>query len=239
MQSFDAPGSHRQRRRTFHEMKPYICYPGVAFVMLSCVAPTAAATCAPTKLVHVVVSNVSPGIDAASFGAKPKVFYRIGSDKLRVEEALDAANGIHGIMVVSEPNIWMANLYDGTGKHIVDPGPTFFAKAPVVGAEGIPPKLLGLEFGCEADYIAANAPKPVRSEHIGTDSFDVYRVEDGADAVEILERPASGTPALVRYYHQNQAVMILRYDLYETGLANDPALFMPPANVRYTDVSSH
>ncbi len=54
---------------------------------------------------------------------------------LRIEEALDAANGIHGIVVVDEPKIWMANLYDKTGRLIIDPGPTYFAKAPIVGTD--------------------------------------------------------------------------------------------------------
>jgi hypothetical protein len=220
-------------------MKLYICYAVLGFVALVCGGRATAATCAPAKLERMVVANISPGIDAASFNAKPKTYYRIGSDKLRIEEALDAANGIHAVVVVSEPNIWMANLSDGTGKHIVDPGPTFFAKAPIVGVEGISSKLLGLEFGCEADYVAANAPTPVRSEQVGNDRFDVYRIEDGSDAVEILERPGSGIPSLVRYYHQNNLAMVLQYEAYETALPNDPALFTPPANIHYTDASSH
>lgn len=98
--------------------------------VLCCAGPAYAATCAPAKLVHLVTTDVTPGIPAGSFNAQPKSFYRIGSDKMRVDEALDLANGIHGVMVTAEPNIWMANLYDHTGKHVVDPGPTFFAKAP-------------------------------------------------------------------------------------------------------------
>src|ERR1700738_3470004 len=99
---------------------------------------------------------------------------------MRIEEAVDAVNGIHGVIVVAEPSSWMANLYDGTGKHIVDPGPTFFAIAPVFGTR-LPGKLIDLELGCEADFIAANAPKPVRAEQVGGVGFDVYRIEEGPD----------------------------------------------------------
>lgn len=201
--------------------------------------PAAAAICAPENLVHIIVADVTPGLDPTTFAAQPKVYYRIGSDRMRVEEAVDAANGIHGILVVSEPNIWMANLYDGTGRHIVDPGPTFFARAPVFGIQGLSGKLIGLEFGCEADFIAANAPTPVRSEQIGNDTFDVYRVTDGSDAVEILERPGSGIPTFARYYQNNNLVMALRYLLYKTGLPNQPNLFTPPPNVRYVEASHH
>ena len=199
--------------------------------------PADAATCAPAKLVHIAVTNVTPGVSAASFPGQPKNYYRIGSDKLRIEEAVDSANGIHATVVVAEPNIWMANLYDGTGKHIVDPGPTFYAKAPVFGVQGLSGKLIGLEFGCEADFIAANGSKPARSEQVGGAGFDVYRFEDGANAIELLERPGSGIPAYARYYQQGALAMVLRYDLYQTGLANDPSLFVPPPNVHYTEAS--
>jgi hypothetical protein len=197
-------------------------------------ARASASTCAPAKLVHITIADITPGIDLASFAAQPKNYYRIGSDKLRVEEAVDAANAIHGVIVVAEPSIWMANLYDGTGKHIVDPGPTFFAKAPVFGTM-LSGKLIGLEFGCEADVIAANAPKPVRAEQVGGVGFDVYRIEEGPDAVEILERSGTNTPAFARYSHQGKLELVLRYDLYLTNLPDDPNLFLPPPNVRYSE----
>lgn len=203
---------------------------GISIAVAS--APAAAATCAPAKLVHIAVANADAGIDPTSFAGQPKNYYRIGSDKLRIEEAVDAANGIHGVIVVAEPNIWMANLYNGTGQHIVDPGPTFFAKAPVFGTK-LSSKLIGLEFGCENDFIAANAPNPIRVEAVSGTNYNVYRVEDGTDAIEILEKTGTTIPAFVRYYSQGSLGAVLRYDLYLTGLPNDPSLFVPPPNVQY------
>jgi hypothetical protein len=201
-------------------------------------ASASAATCAPEQLVHIVVANVTPGVDPAAFAAQPKALYRIGSDKLRIEEAVDAARGMHLVAVIAEPNIWIANLSDGTGKHVVDPGPTFLARAPVFVVGDASGKLAGLEFGCEADFIAANAPKPVRSEKIGDDTFDVYRVADGADAIEILERPGSAAPAFARYYKKRKLLMVLRYLQYEPGLPSRPELFTPP-KVRYAEAAQH
>jgi hypothetical protein len=214
-----------------------ICSAAFCLALLWCASPAYAATCAPAKLVHIVTVDVTPGIPAASFEAQPKTLYRIGNDKVRIEEALDAANGIHGVIVDAEPNIWMINLYDGTGKHIVDPGPDFSAKAPIFGtpSSGLSPKLLGLEFGCEAEFIAQNAPTAVRSEQIGTARFDVYRVSDGPDAIEILEQSGTRTPGLARFYRGGKLLMAIRYDLYSIGLANDPNLFIPPSNVRYAE----
>jgi hypothetical protein len=155
---------------------------------------------------------------------------------MRIEETLDAANGIHGLIVIAEPNIWMANLYDNTGKHIVDPGPTFFARAPVFGMP-ISPKLLGLEFGCEAEFLTANAASAVRTEQIGNMRYTVYRVDDDPDAVEILEKAGSNTPAFARYYHQGKLTSVFRYDLYTTGLTSNPDLFVPPSAIRYSEAT--
>lgn len=215
-------------------MKPCLSIAILSAALLCAAVPAEAATCAPAKLIHITVENVTPGILARSFAAQPKNYYRIGSDKMRIEEALDAANGIHGVVVVAEPNIWLANLYDGTGKHVVDPGPTFFARAPVFGTLSSA-KLLGLEFGCEGDFIAANAPKPIRVEQMGDSRFNVYRVEDGSDAVEILEQPDTGVPAFARYYHEGKLTTAVRYDLYSAGLTNDPSLFVPPPAVHYSE----
>jgi len=219
-------------------MKRLLFCSSLTAVVVGFALPARAAVCAPDKLVKITASNVTPGIATGSFAAQPKVYYRIGSDKLRIEEALDDANGIHGLVVVAEPNIWMANLYDNTGKHVVDPGPTFYARAPVFGAI-LSPKLRSLEFGCEAAFLAANAPKPVSSELVGSDRLDVYRIEDGTDAVELLEQPGRNIPAFARYYQQGNLKMVLRYDSYLTGLPDDPALFTAPSNVRYVETGQH
>lgn len=72
------------------------------------------------------------------------------------------------------------------------------------------------------------AAQPKVYYRIGSDSFEVYRVADGSDAIEILERPGSVVPALARYYQHGNLVIALRYVLYETGLSNEPALFTRP-----------
>jgi hypothetical protein len=217
-------------------MKLRLSYAMLVAALFASAAQAQAATCAPAKLVHIRFVDVTPGVDPTSFAAKPKEFYRIGSGKVRIEEAVDATTGIRGLIVTDEPNIWFANLYDHSGKHIVDPGPTFFAKAPVFGVI-LPGKLIDLEFGCESDFIAANGPEPVRSELVGGNTYNVYRVEDGSDAVEILRKTGTTTPAFARYYHQGTLQIALRYDLYAADLPNDPGLFSPPSDVRFAEPS--
>ncbi|HVS47246.1 MAG TPA: hypothetical protein VMS32_11370 [Verrucomicrobiae bacterium] len=215
-------------------MKRYFRFTAFLGALLLCAGPVYAVTCAPQKLVHIVTVDITPGIPVASFGAQPKGLYRVGNGKLRIEESLDSASGIHEVIVVNEPNIWTANLENHYGRHVVqDPGPTYLAKAPVFDMPGLPSKLSALEFGCEGNFIAANAPTPIRSEQIGSARYDVYRVADGSDAVEILEQAGAATPAFARYYHQGNLVDALRYELYSTGLASDSDLFMQPLGVRY------
>lgn len=197
-----------------------------------------ATVCSPTHLVHIVTTNVTPGVQPGSFNAQPRVLYRQGSDKSRVEEAFDTVNNIHGLIVVSEPDIWMVNLADGTGKHIVDPGPTFNSRTPVFAFTDVDPKLLGLEFGCEAEFIAANAPKSVRVESIGDARFDVYRVQSSADIVEILDRVGTTIPAFARYYRNGKVLMAWRYDAYETMLPLNPQLFTRPSGVKYVEANT-
>ena len=142
---------------------------------------------------------------------------------------------IHGLAVIDEPNLWMANLYDRTGRHIVDPGPTFETHASVFSDDRISPKILDLEFGCEAAYIAANAPKIDRSETIDGVTLDIHRVTDGAEAVEILMKPGAATPSFARYYRSDKLVWAIRYDLYVVGALADAEMFTAPKGVKYVE----
>ena len=219
-------------------MKRHVYWAVCAALVVISASPVLAATCAPAKLVHIRFSDITPGIDPSSFAAKPKDLYRIGSGKMRVEEAVDAVNGIQGVTVSNEPDIWLVNLYDHTGKHVVDPGPTYFAKAPLFG-KILPGRLVDLEFGCEGDFISANNLKPVRTEQVSGTAYDVYRLEDGSDAIELLRRPGSDTPSFARYYDKSGLQEVLRYDVYTTGLADDPKLWVPPSGIHYVDVGTH
>jgi hypothetical protein len=197
--------------------------------------PPAAAVCAPRRLVHIVFRDVTPGIDPAAFGAKPRSLYRLGSDKLRSEEADDPAIHFHQLAVIAEPNIWTANLDTGAGTHAVDPGPSFNAHYPEFAGARVNPRLERLEFGCEADFIRDNALKPVRTKQVEGKSYDVYRLDADGDAVEILEAPGGSTPAFTRYFHAGKLALAWRYDLYELEPATDPSLFAPPPGVRFKE----
>lgn len=58
-------------------------------------ASCAFADCAPPGLVRIVTKNASPGIAADSFQAQPKIQYRLGNGRSRLEEKPDPQSGVH------------------------------------------------------------------------------------------------------------------------------------------------
>jgi hypothetical protein len=69
------------------------------------------ATCAPEQMVKVVVRDATPGVDPGSFAAQPRTFYRLGTRYGRTEEVPDPEHGMHGLIVVSEPDAWRVTVF--------------------------------------------------------------------------------------------------------------------------------
>ncbi len=194
-----------------------------------------AGVCAPAQVVHIVTRLDFPKVDPGTFAAKPQGLYRLGSGKIRSEEAPDREQNIQGLSVINEPDIWMANLLDGTGRHIIDPGPELKAHAPIFAAPDTAAALLDLEFGCVAEFMLAHSAGVARHERLGEMTYDVRRLEDRGQAVELLFEPGTGKPVLARYFKDGALQVALRYELYETGLPERQDLFSAPDGIEYRD----
>ena len=112
----------------------------------------------PETMTKLSVRLQSPEVPDDSFGAKPKTMYRAGNRYCRTEEQPDHEHGIHGLLIINEPDVWMVNLFTKTAQHFVDSGPTFNCRMPMFigdqeksGADTKNP-LLELEFGRELAY---------------------------------------------------------------------------------------
>jgi hypothetical protein len=79
----------------------------------------------PATMTMLTVKLESPEIPKESFAAQPKRIYRSGSRYCRLEENPDLEHGIHGLLIMNEPDSWLINRLDKTAKHMLDPGPTF------------------------------------------------------------------------------------------------------------------
>jgi hypothetical protein len=93
------------------------------------------------------------------------------------------------------------------------------------------PVLTQAEFGCEAQFMAAHPATSTKAEVVDGQIYKVYRLVAGADAIEI-DRPArSNIPKYARYFEGGNLKMAIRYDLYQTGLPNNPSLFRLPPGI--------
>lgn len=156
--------------------------PLLLFIMLSAIA---ASQPFPESMTRLSVRLQSPDVPEQSFAAKPKLMYRAGTRYCRTDELPDPENGIHGLMIINEPDVWMVNLLNRTARHFVDPGPTFnchlamFASGRAKsGSNGRDP-LLELEFGQEVAYFMGKRAAPKEGPvHEGKPST-LYAVEAG------------------------------------------------------------
>lgn len=195
--------------------------------------------CAPAKLTRMIVRNISPNLLAAATTAQPRLLYRKGSTQLRSEDSPDPGRNAHNIVVISEPHMWAINMATATGQHSIDPGPELNVHAPILPVGiGVPPTLMGLEFGCEAEFVARYAPQPRQAVAWGADRALVHAVAVDEHVVTILMRERDPAPLMIVYAREGKPVFALRYDEWRTGLSDSPALFEPPKTVTFTEAAA-
>ena len=210
---------------------------GVLALLIGLVAaPAVAETCAPPKLMKIVTRSVGPDIAPGSFRAKPLTLYRQGERFLRSEEAADSERNLHMMVVVAEPDIWFVNRADRTGRHVVDPGPSYIAHAPIVAGQGVPAAFAELEFGCEAAFARARG-REAGARGVGGREARIHVLQEGDRRLEILLAP-DNNPLEVAYYEGARTVLMIRYDVYETGLPDNPVLFRKPEGFTFQDAAA-
>ncbi len=179
-------------------------------------------------------------VPAESFAAKPKVMYRAESGYCRTEELPDPEHGIHGLMILNEPDAWMVNLLTKTAKHLVDPGPTFNCHLPIFRGEQVKSAadmkapLLELEFGRELGYFQGKGSAPNKGPVLRDKPTTVYVVDIGHSQLFLF---TTGTPerpwAVVRQH--GTVKEIFWYGVYEQ-LPFDQKLFAKPEGVKIEEV---
>jgi len=163
-------------------------------------------------------------------------WWRVGQVMARTE-AGESGPGrpCEELVVYREPEIWMADLVRGRGRHVVDPGPSFGFHLPVAAYRGDlswPAAILALEVGQEVEFLAAHGarlhPNPGRSGTLAagwTDPGSGIRAE--------VVTTSLGRPLEVTLASGQGVLLTLAYDRFDRGLAPDPALFEPPAGVSF------
>lgn len=194
----------------------------------------AAATCAPERMVRIVTRVATPPVEPGSFGAAPKTLYRLGTKYGRVEELPNPATKLHLLIVVNEPDVWMVNQLDRTGRHIVDQGPTFNFRAPIFEKDGMPPILLTLELGCERAFLAANNAKPAGEATFVSRRCELQTVT-AADFRVTICLGAGKEPMRASIYERGALIFDMEYDSYQDDLAPNLKLFERPSGIAFSE----
>lgn len=187
------------------------------------------------KMTHIVFRIVDPQIPEGSFALAPKEMWRIGTRYLRMEEAPDPDRGIHGLVVIDEPHIFMINRIDNQGMHILDPGPTYNVYMPLFPF----PKssdIFKLEFGREWEFFSQRQARQMPNVKSGDKRYKSYMLEIDGATLMLFTDATSNRPAQVAVESEN-ATYAIRYDTYETGLEPDMNLFKVPAGVNIREAA--
>lgn len=205
----------------------------VTFALLF--ASAGSAQDSPKTMTKIVVQLDSPGLPADSFARKPKSIYRSGNKFCRVEEAPDTEHGIHGVLIVNEPDAWMINLFDKTARHMVDPGPTFNCRLPIFssplpgGADDVDYAKLGLEFGHELEFFNSKNAQVQKGQVMQGKETVVHFLQIGNTKIALFTYGPNDFPlALGRTCEEKGE--ILWYSGYGQ-VPFDPKLFSRPEGV--------
>jgi len=186
------------------------------------------------RLIKIVYRHMASEIPADSWAVQPRTLYIGGGTYSRLEEAPDPEQHIHGLIITSEPDVWMINLFGRRGQHIIDPGPTFVTHHNIMGAEA-PKELWALEFGKEVEFLQNHHAAPAEAKVIEGQQCDASEYGLAPYRIVLYVRSDTHTPFQLDIFKDDSAYSSVRYLSYETGIAFDAALFRPPADVTMTE----
>ena len=187
-----------------------------------------------------VVQLQSADVPAGSFAAKPKTMYRAGSQFCRIEEEPDSEHGIHGLVIINEPDAWMVNLATMTAQHMVDPGPTFNCRLQIFGSEvrDLPEdegkQIAELEFGLELEFFKSKGATPQQGMVLQTQQTTLYRLQFGESIIALFTYGDPERPLAVAWTREKKN-KIFWYSGYGQ-MEFDPKIFAKPEHVKIEDV---
>jgi hypothetical protein len=183
-----------------------------------------------------VVRMMVVGVAGDPIPAKPKTMYLAGEKYARLEEELDAAAGSQNLIVTNEPDSWTINLATKTGRHVVDSGPKFVARAPIFWTStGQPePDFEELEFGTEMKFFGEGRGRELKPRDVDGRKCKALSIKTGLHEAILLLDPKTGKPFQIDLIKFERLVCSVRYLSYETNLPFDASLFQPPADVEIT-----
>jgi hypothetical protein len=194
---------------------------------------------APLTMTKLMVKLERPDVPKESFAAQAKRMYRAASRYCWIEENPDLEHGIHGLMIINEPDTWLVNRLDKTARHVVDQRPTYNCRLPmfvndVKSAEDLKTPLMQLEFGRELDYFRPKSAAPSPGPTLQGKPTRAYSTQTGDSQLFLF---TSGDPEVPTAVIRKDAKTreIFWYGEYEQ-VPVDAKLFAKPEGVMIQDV---
>ncbi len=172
-------------------------------------------------------------MDPSSFAAQPKVAWRAGNRCARIAEAPDPGARIYVLSIINE-DVWLINLYDKSGKHILDTGPTTNAHIPIFPPEWGIADFKELEFGRELSFFTKSHAARSEGEIIIAAATEKYKVTAGGATAILWIGAKSKAPIRISLANGEQT-MTLEYLVYE-DLPFDASLFRPPPGIKIENI---
>lgn len=192
----------------------------------------------PVKMTKIITRDTSPDVPRTSFAAKPRTIYRVGATYGRVEEQPDPDHDLQGLIIVAEPKIWFINLMDKTGRFMMDPGPSYVFRAPVIPPEGPGRKqrLKDFEYGREYEFLHSNHATRGREVLDGKPYDKLYLAIDGFK-IALLSHSGEERPYRLTVTKGQKLVLQIDYDCYQRDLEPQMTLFEPPKNIQIVETN--
>jgi hypothetical protein len=189
----------------------------------------------PTTMTRISTRMIEPRPEPGSYAALPRTLVRAGTKYGRVDEPRDLQNRIQRLTIISEPDAWVINLFDKSGRHMVDRGPSFEAHLPVFTDSTVSPDLKDLEFGRELEFFSKRGARESAGEAIDGKATARYEVTIGNRTIVLRTWVDSKKPARVSLVGGAQTETI-EYLSYEDNLPFEPSLFRPPLGISMLDL---
>jgi hypothetical protein len=192
------------------------------------------------EMTKIVFRRIDPKL-ADSSAAKPTTIYLAAEKYTRVENAPDPAQGKQILIITKEPDNWMINLADHTARHVLDPGPTFVARSPIMwhpkppGEPDPDEAFRGLEFGNEATFFRQNSPRDLGERKLDGKNAKAFAIKSGAREATLFLDPETSKPLQLDVTRDGKADFSISYLSYQTDLPFDPALFELPEGLKITE----
>jgi hypothetical protein len=192
-------------------------------------------------MTKIVLRSMKPDTALDSFGAQPKTLTRVSDKYSRIEEPPNPERGTHNLIITREPDAWVINLLDNTARHIIDPGPTFFARLPIISTlkpNGQPDpdkEFQDLEFGNEVRFFRLHKARDLGLRKVEEKDCNALTIKSGGREVTLLLDPDTGKPVEIEVTKDGKPDFSIRYLSYETDLPFNPSLFEPPQGLKITE----